>query len=335
MTDIWIPLAPGITTLPPSPTPTVNASPSPINAATLPGDWDPDDPDLLYLFDTILATSSPAVYPLVMTPGSVFPPYNETVFALAKTRTTLSVLPRPYALTLLPTAASLTTKTKLQLMPPTALVTKTKLTASLGSVYQRVSGTAAPLLGNTQASISAAESDGWTLTYNSTADEISYQLQLLGFSVATPGATIDRIYITSNQYITFESKASVYAGLSSSVPDVPKIHLGSDDFSFQRVYQKIESNVYRVRWEGNSSYSAPAGDSNRFLEVALFKPRLNGTTFIEVRSGDIDGSTSGPFMLADATTALASGTFAANESWVYEGTGDGTTWTLYTGEHME
>ncbi len=125
MTDIWIPVAPGITTLPPAPTPTTNASPLPVNAATLPGDWDPADPDLPYLFNTILATPSPAVYPLVMTPGSVFPPYNETVVTLAKTRTTLSVLPRSYAVTLPTTTATLATRTRLIYLDPALIYVPT------------------------------------------------------------------------------------------------------------------------------------------------------------------------------------------------------------------
>jgi hypothetical protein len=127
----------------------------------------------------------------------------------------------------------------------------------------------------------------------------------------------------------------VYSSLSASNPAAPKIHIGAADFSYQRVYTKSSSNAFRIRWEGNSDYAASAGTSDRFFELTFYKPLGSGTQFIEVRSGDIAGSTGGPFLLATASTALASGTFAAYESWVFEGNSSGTSWTLYTGEHVE
>lgn len=131
-TDIWYPVAPGTTTLPDAPTPTVNASPVPVNAAELPEDWDPAAPDLCYLFQDILPTSAPAVFPLVVTPGSILPPYSETVTVLAVTRTRLVVRTVPYALVLPTVEAALVSRTRLAYVDLT--ITVSEITYSQSSV---------------------------------------------------------------------------------------------------------------------------------------------------------------------------------------------------------
>ena len=335
-TDIWYPVAPGTTTLPAAPTPTVNASPVPVNAAELPEDWDPAAPDLCYLFQDILSASAPAVFPLVVTPGSILPPYSETVTVLAVTRTRLVVRTVPYALVLPPVDAALATRTGLVagLLNEVILRTRTRITAVPPS-YTRVTGTVAPILGAGQADVSAATAAGWTVLFNDTADEGDVASSTFAFSVDISTGSFNGCYIASNQYLTFGGSSVAYESLSATIPAIIKLHLGSQDLSYQRAYQKDEAFVSRIRWEGNSAYDAVAGSSNRFLEVAFFKPKDDGTTYIEVRSGNIVGGTSGPFMLASTSAALASDTFVANESWVFEGTGDGTSWALAAGSHVE
>jgi hypothetical protein len=105
----------------------------PVNAAELPEDWDPAAPDLCYLFQDILPTSAPAVFPLVVTPSSILPPYSETVTVLAVTRTRLVVRTVPYALVLPTTEVSLVSRTRLVYVDPT--ITVSEITYSQSSVY--------------------------------------------------------------------------------------------------------------------------------------------------------------------------------------------------------
>jgi hypothetical protein len=317
-TDIWYPVAPGTTTLPEAPTPTVNASPVPVNAAELPEDWDPDEPDLCYLFQDILATSAPAVYPLVVTPGAILPPYLEAVSVLAVTRTRLVVMTIPYAPTL-PTAE-------------VALVTRT--TVALPPVPTRVSGTLAPVLGATRANSTTATAAGWSLLFDGTSDEDNTLSETLVNPIYINSTSFTECYVNSNSYLTFGGSILVYSSLSATIPAITKIHLGAGDWSYQRVYQLNDAASSRIRWEGNSNYDALAGDSNRFLDVAFFTTE-DGTQFVEIRTGSIGGSTAVPFMIATASTALATATFTANESWVFEGNAAGTTWTAHEGEHIE
>jgi hypothetical protein len=271
-----------------------------------------------------------------MVVGGVVAPYNETVIRPQVTRTRLVVESLPYSLVPVTTSLALASKTKavtVGVYPKTlALPTKTKLV--LIAPPARVAGTVAPLLGNGQVSpTSTATNAGWTLIYNSTADEAKIAF-VQGFDIKIDGVTINSGYITSNSYVTFANNNVVYDNLGAGKPSSNKIHIGADDFSYQRVYTKDEGKVFRIRWEGNSDYNAAAGNSNRFFELNFWKP-IGNTQLIEILVGNISGGTSGPFMVANGTTALASGTFAANESFVFEGNADGTSWALYEGEHVE
>jgi len=199
----------------------------------------------------------------------------------------------------------------------------------------RQAGTAAPLLGDGQVSpTTAATGSGWTLVFDDTADEASTEVGPFGFAFTLNEIAYTSCYVNSNAYITFGDYEDVYEDLGATVPALPKIHIGSGDFSYQRIYTRTRPGVFTIRWEGNSAYGADAGDSNRFLEVTFYKPLSNGAQLLDIRSGDIDGDISGPFMIATASTALASGSFAANQSWALEGNATGTIWTLYAGEHV-
>jgi hypothetical protein len=263
--------------------------------------------------------TTPAVVDGQMTVTNVVPVANETVLASGRLRLGIAVTGYSYPLELL-TTVSLTVKTKVR----------------VSNGFARVSGTAAPVLGAGQVTpTSTATGDGWTLAYDSTDDEASTLTDSFGFSFTLDGTAYTDCYVVSNQYITFGTDSIVYSGFAAGTPSAPKLLFGSGDFSYQRVYTKAETGLYRIRWEGNSSYSAAAGNSNRFAEVTFYAPLGSGTQLLEVRSGNISGSTSGPLMLATASTSLASDTFAANESWVFEGNSTGTTWTVYATSHVE
>lgn len=194
-----------------------------------------------------------------------------------------------------------------------------------------VPGTGVPILGAEQVTPTSVATDaGWTLLFNGTEDEGSVGVAGFPFAFTLAGQPYTSCFVTSNAYLTFGAVDVEYQELSATVPALPKLHIGSGDFSYQRVYAKIAAGTVRVRWEGNSSWSAAAGSSNRFLEVAFFQGQ-----FIEVRSGSISGATTGPFMLATASTALATGAFAANESWVFSGNTAGTVWSLQQGYRID
>lgn len=196
-------------------------------------------------------------------------------------------------------------------------------------------GSSAPVLGVSQATISTAEGLGWTLLYNATADEDSILTELFGFDFRLNGVNYANCFVNSNSYVTFGAEDNKYLGLSASMPPVPKIHIGSGDFSCQRVYAKRDLVSYSIRWEGNSNYAASAGSSNRFVEIRFFKKLEDGTQLIDIRSGNISGDTSGPFMIATENTALATITFIANGNWVFTGNENGTSWTIQSGKYVQ
>lgn len=281
------------------------------------------------------------------------PPWNEIVSLVGRTRTTLAIESYDYELQI---SSAIAIKTKTKVLAPKSTVLNVTAVQNIAADYQipeiiggatrpilggiqQIDGTALPVLGITQVSpISLATNAGWTLAYDSTADENSTIVGNFGFSFVLNNISYSSCYVNSNSYITFGGQENVYQNLGASIPSLPKLHLGSGDFSYQRIYTKAEADLFRIRLEGNSVYNAAAGSSNRFVEISIYKTLENGTQFIDVRSGNISGSTSGPFMLATETTALASGTFAANESWVFEGNSSGTSWTLhdqsYVGQKM-
>jgi hypothetical protein len=198
----------------------------------------------------------------------------------------------------------------------------------------RVSGTAEPLLGNTATTLSTAEAAGWTRIFNGAEDEGSVEVTGFPFNVVVNAAPYTSCWVTSNGYLMFEFVAVTYQGLGAGGPAVPKLHFGAGDYAYQSVYKKIGTNDVRIRWEGSTSFSSSTAD--RFMEINFYKAKLNGTRFVEVRSGSINNpNTSSLFMLATASTALAETDFSDFESWVFEGNSDGTSWTVYTGQHVE
>lgn len=92
----WFPVAPGIETLPPLPTETVNESPLPANGVVAPEGFDVDNPDLCELFDTILPTNTDPVYATEVTVDTVIPPYLEIVYYDARVRHYLTLQTFPY-----------------------------------------------------------------------------------------------------------------------------------------------------------------------------------------------------------------------------------------------
>lgn len=115
-TALWFPVAPGVTSLPAAPVEVVNAVPLAPNQATLPPDWDDAAPDLCYLFQDILPTGQPPVFPTEQTVTYLHPAANETVPLLGLTRAVLAVGDFPYSLTVEPSTVALVTRAQVSVI---------------------------------------------------------------------------------------------------------------------------------------------------------------------------------------------------------------------------
>ena len=185
---------------------------------------------------------------------------------------------------------------------------------------------APPLLG----SASATDFSGWSRVINANGDDANILFGSWPFTFYLAGTGYTACYPGSNGYATFGSGSSIYTPISASSPALPKVMFGSGDRSWQRLYTQTGSGYARLRWEGHSASSgATPGASTRIVEVTFWQS--DGVfQFIEVRTGNFasPGSTQ-PFMVASASTAYASATtLGANQSWVFIGNADGTSWTL-------
>jgi hypothetical protein len=76
------------------------------------------------------------------------------------------------------------------------------------------------------------------------------------------------------------------------------------------------------------------GSPNIVLEITLFNPSImNGNNVLELLVGN-HSRLSGAAMVANATTAYATYTLSQNQSYVFEGNSNGTSWTIYTGYNV-
>jgi hypothetical protein len=80
--DAWFPLPPGATSLPAPVAITTNASPKPANAIAIPSGFSFTSPNLSALFASLPSSQAP-VFPRTVTPGTILPPYHETVSVAA------------------------------------------------------------------------------------------------------------------------------------------------------------------------------------------------------------------------------------------------------------
>jgi hypothetical protein len=194
------------------------------------------------------------------------------------------------------------------------------------------SGTVAPLLG----AVPATSFVGWTRAVNANGDDTNVSFGSWPFTFYLAGTGYTACFPGSNGYATFGSDSSNYGSLSASNPAFPKLMFGAGDLSWQRLYRQTGNGYARFRWEGHSTtFGATPGTSTRIVEVTFWQS--DGVfQLIEVRTGNFasPGSTQ-PFMVASASTAYASATtLGANQSWVFKGNADGTSWTLFADSYV-
>lgn len=311
----WIRLPIPSTSVGPAGGTTIEASPVKANSINIPTGFNVRN--LAPVF-ALLPTNGADVFPEWRDNTSLVPPVLVLESLSIATGPVVVLQEFDYPMTLEPEAAVLATGGFVQNTPPST-----------------ADGTAAPILGATQVSpTTAATGNGWTLVFDGTADDNSTSISGFGFAFTLSGTAYTGCAVSSNSYITFGGSQDVYQNLSASNPSLPKLLIAAGDFSYQRIYTKAVAGAFRIRYEGNSNRSASAGSSDRFLEVAFYEALESGAQFLEVRSGNVGGNLSGPFMLATASTELASEVFAENESWVFQGNAAGTTWSVQSAKHV-
>ena len=134
---IWFPMPPGVSSLPTTPSATVNGSPAPANSGSLPGGWNPAAPDLTALFGA-LPTGVAPVFPSTLDVETGLEPFNETVALDAVTRSVLSVVDVPFSLVPQSDAADMVTRSLFvgaEVVLVEAPVTALTLTAFAPAVY--------------------------------------------------------------------------------------------------------------------------------------------------------------------------------------------------------
>jgi hypothetical protein len=199
------------------------------------------------------------------------------------------------------------------------------------ATYTIATGTKAPTLGAGGAS--PYPSTGWTSVQNSSVDD-GYQPISIVSNLLFDTVNYSTVYVGSNTYITMGGGSSNYSGLSASNPSLPKFMTGAADNSYQRVeYISSGTNYTRVRYEGNGSTSGTPGSPGIVYEATFFNSTLTNFPTVEFLFGN--NNRTGPgIIIATASTALATATLSANQSYVFQANATGTAWTIYTGSYM-
>ena len=199
-------------------------------------------------------------------------------------------------------------------------------------VYNITSGTKAPVFGTGPGAYPPAS---WTGIQNASADDAYTIVPNFPFTFYHSGKASANVYVGSNSYLTYGGGSNVFNTLSSSNPPLPKFFLGSADNSYQRVSYYIGTDYVRLRYEGTGATSGTIGNPNIVYEVTHFNPALfGGNNVIEVLVGKHVRTFGALFGSANNTTYYVSGTIAANQSYVFDGTSTGNNHTLYTGYYI-
>jgi hypothetical protein len=198
--------------------------------------------------------------------------------------------------------------------------------------YSIVSGTKLPLFGTGGGAYPPTGS--WTGIQNASVDD-AFLTIALPFTFYLAGTGYTTTYMGSNTYLTFSAGSSLFNSLSASNPALPKFMFGAADNSYQRVSRFAFGTDYqRIRYEGTAATGGVVGSPNIVLEITLFNPNvMGGKNVLELLVGNHSRLT-GVRNVANASTAYATYTLSQNQSYVFEGNSDGTSWTIYTGYNV-
>ena len=169
----------------------------------------------------------------------------------------------------------------------------------------------------------------------------------LPFTWYIAGTGYNSCYVGSNGYITFGGGSSVYSGISSSNPNLPKVCFGGADRNVVLIgainsYSGYAggSQAYCIRWEGNYPYSTGGTTTtqNSIIEITFFDPNhysYGPYNVVELRYGNwvvngLSEQDNGAGTVYTSWTQAASTTFL---SYLTGSTGTGGlgTYTNYSG----
>jgi hypothetical protein len=171
-----------------------------------------------------------------------------------------------------------------------------------------------------------------SLQINQSFDDSFIELPDLPFDFYFLGTNYkNSIFLGSNTYLTFGQGSSNYSGLSASNPFLPKIHLGSADHSYQRVYwQQVVINgqdALVVRYEGTNSTGGTPGSPNIVMQITFFPNQRMTVTF---------GSHAGRFGqrgIASASSYVTTFTLDQNTSYAFSSDATGYNWVVEAGKY--
>ena len=206
------------------------------------------------------------------------------------------------------------------------------LSSATPATYSIVAGTKLPIYGTGGGTYPPTGS--WTGIQNASVDD-SFLTINLPFTFYIAGSGYSTTYMGSNTYLTFSAGSSNFNSLGASNPALPKFMFGAADNSYQRVSRYAFGTDYqRIRYEGTASTGGTVGSPNIVLEITLFNPSLTGgNNVLELLVGN-HSRTTGVRMVANSTTQYATYTLTQNQSYVFEGNSNGTSWTIYTGYNV-
>jgi hypothetical protein len=201
-----------------------------------------------------------------------------------------------------------------------------------------VSGNKAPIFGSGGARWENETNNmpynlGYNLIFEGDDDDEYTGGTTLPFAFKMSGNSYTNIYTGSNTYFTFGDGSDEYEDLSANNPNIPKIFLGAEDHSYQRVWDKVSAECYRVRYEGTNDTSGSQGDPNIVIEATFCNPALfGGKMVIEILVGT-HAATTDINMIASATTQLCNNppSLEENTSYVMIADSNGEYWTVLKG----
>lgn len=168
-------------------------------------------------------------------------------------------------------------------------------------------------------------SSGLTLLYDSNTNDASVKITI-PFTWTFLGTNYGNdanggIYVGTNSYITFGAGSSVYSSLSATNPALKAIHIGSGDYSLQRLYGAYQSgnSWYLLRFEGTANISGTTGSPTIVWECIFLNQAVYGTSynfwFCTGASGQLANS-AGLAIVSNGTSQIAS--YTLNPSYYYE-----------------
>lgn len=205
---------------------------------------------------------------------------------------------------------------------------------TLYSAYPIVNSTGTLFKGSTSTGSASA---GWTTKQSSSSDDANTSIPL-GFNWTINSTQYNTVYVGSNNYITFGQGQNTYSGYNFSSWGIPKIlYTMTSDNSYQYVTYKQFTDYTRIRFEGNASTSGTVGAGNIVWETTFFNPSAVGNiSLVEARCGSNGRGTTFTMGIAgpSSTTAYASHSSLVDESVVYVGNSQGTSFTANVGSHV-